>query len=172
MSQEAARTTDRQRQTRHAFAPSDVKSLLSVPEIEAKYRLLRNEWLTLHSRYKQADEWVLQAERTGGPTEISEARALRARISTDLGTYRRITLLARVRAEAEIYMELAQRLLPADIRIILEGALKDVLHRDNREISRDDQTRAAPNIDDYKLLDNILARWTLKPDASDEEADR
>lgn len=167
----SAPSDDRQKQVMRAFAPSDVETLLSLPEMEVKYRLLRNEWLTLHSRLKQADERVFQAERAGHPWEIEDARANRANISTRLGVYRRLTVLARARAEAEIYQQIAHSILPIPVRQFIEQCVEDVLQRDNREIvAQQSGSGKSATVEDYRALDELLAHWTAKPNEAGPKA--
>ena len=83
------------------FAPSDAVTMDEVPGIEAKYRLLRNEWLTCSSRLRQAQELLQQAKDAGAHASvIDEAQKRVALVSAELGTWRRLAWLCRQRAEA------------------------------------------------------------------------
>lgn len=160
---------DRQIQTARAFAPSDVATLAKLPEMEVKYRLLRNEWLTLHSRFKQAEERVFQAERSGRPADIADARADRAKLSERLGQLRRLTILARARAEAEVYMEICERVLPIEVKKFLQQAVEDFLRRPNNDTNNSaGAAKSKVSVEDYQELDALLKRWAAPVSHKDE----
>lgn len=154
---------DRHRQTHKTFAPSDPKTLLSLSDMEVRYRLLRNEWLNLSSRCKQQDEYVGQAERLfakGRLTvgEVLEARKRRAELTTELGVMRRLALLAQQKSNAEAYQSVVEQLLDKEDRIRVHEWVEDIVGRAAHEMSRGNG-QAKVSAEDYQLFDQMMSRW-------------
>lgn len=154
---------DRHRQTHKTFAPSDPKTLLSLSDMEVRYRLLRNEWLNLSSRCKQQDEYVGQAERLfakGRLTvgEVLEARKRRAELTTELGVMRRLALLAQQKSNAEAYQSVVEKLLDKEDSIRVHEWVEDIVGRAAHEMSRGNG-QAKVSAEDYQLFDQMMSRW-------------
>lgn len=156
----------KQTQVQRAFAPSDVQTLLRLPDMEVRYRLLRNEWLNLFSRLTQQEEYVYQCERRQLRGEVhmdvvTEARARRAELSTELGIMRRLALIARMKSEGEAFRLIVERLLDTETRIMLAAMVGDLIGRSitgQSEMKRDPgQAKAKP--EDYALFDRMMSQW-------------
>ena len=154
---------DKQGQTHKVFAPSDPKTLMSLPDMEVRYRLLRNEWLNLSSRCKQQDEYVGQAERLfakGRLTvdEVLEARKRRAQLTTELGVMRRLALLAQHKSNAEAFQSIVERLMDKEDKIRVQEWVEDLVGRAAHEMSRGN-SQAKVSAEDYQLFDQMMSRW-------------
>ena len=154
---------DKHRQTHKTFAASDPKTLMYLPDMEVRYRLLRNEWLNLSSRYKQQDEYVGQAERLfakGRLTvgEVLEARKRRAELATELGIMRRLALLGQHKSNAEAFQLVVERLLEKEDKIRVQEWVEDIVGRASHEMTRGNG-QSATTAEDYKLFDQMMSRW-------------
>lgn len=153
----------KQSQTHKTFAPSDTHTLLSLPDMEVRYRLLRNEWLNLFSRFQQQEEYVYQVERkyARGAVDIGvvqDAKARRAELSTELGILRRLSLIARMKSEAEAFKTVVERLLSKEDRIRVDEMAADLIGRAGPEMRRE-AGQARTTAEDYALFDRMMSQW-------------